>query len=101
MSPETVTTITNGRGYKYLRAIDGSKQGNIAVSRLLMYAWGELESPFFSNDMHEVHHLDLGSYVNIEDNLMALTPKEHREIDDKRANLITPWDRVEMAKAGD
>ena len=58
-----------------------------------MYAWGHLNSPFFSEDMREIHHIESPKLLNTEDNLMAVTPEEHKEIDESRARLRTAWDR--------
>jgi len=80
---------TNGEGYEELR-VHGYR---ILHHRVLAFAWGLLNSPHFSEDTREVHHNQPVRWLNIEDNLTALTPEDHREADDGRARITTPWDR--------
>ena len=90
----------DGKGYMFFCVRDTSvpnkkdKKYAIYEHRLLMYGWGELDSVFFSNDMGESHHNENPKDLNIRDNLQSLTPKEHRDLDSTRAQLVTPWDRL-------
>lgn len=84
----------SGNGYRSIHAQDENNRGHILEHRLLMYARGELDSPFFAKDMREIHHVNGDKQLNVEWNLMALTPNEHKDIDPERAKIITPWDRV-------
>lgn len=86
----TVRFDTNGDGYEQIRASDGQ---TINHHRLLMWAWGRLDSPFFSEDAREIHHEREVEWINFEMDLSALTPEEHREVDPGRARIKTPWDR--------
>jgi len=80
---------TNGEGYEELRVSGGL----LLHHRVLAFVWGLLDSPRFSEDMRQVHHEQPIPWLNTEDNLTALTPQEHREVDDGRARITTPWDR--------
>ena len=80
---------TNGEGYEELR-VCGCR---ILHHRVLAFAWGLLDSLCFSEDMREVHHNQQVRWLNIQDNLTALSPEDHREVDDGRARITTPWDR--------
>lgn len=103
----TLARYYDGSGYVFFcardTAIHGKKDKKYGMyeHRLLMYAWGYLDSPFFTEDMREIHHLPIGEMackdLNIESKLDALTPEKHREIDENRARLITPWDRQAVA----
>jgi len=101
----TLGRYFDGSGYVFFCARDTSipnkkdKKYGMYEHRLLMYAWGYLDSPFFTEDMREIHHLDPPKDLNIESNLDALTPEDHRDVDESRARLITPWDR--RSTAGD
>ncbi len=79
----------SGDGYEQIRADDGR---TLSHHRLLMWAWGELESPFFSEDAREIHHERGVEWYNLEMELSALTPEEHREVDPGRARIRAPWD---------
>lgn len=87
----------NGYAEYFFRDIDGERC-RVYEHRLLMFAWGYLDSPFFNGDMQEIHHYDNPKWLNIEENLVALSPKEHMNIDPERAKIVTPWDK---AIAGD
>jgi len=103
----TLGRYYDGSGYVFFCARDtdihGKKDKKYGMyeHRLLMYAWGYLESPFFTEDMREIHHLPIEDKplkdLNIETKLEALTPEDHREKDESRARLITPWDRRAIA----
>lgn len=103
----TLGRYYDGDGYVFYCARDTSIHGKkdkkygMYEHRLLMYAWWELDSPFFTEDMREIHHLPIGDKplkdLNIQDHLDALTPEEHRDVDESRARLITPWDRQMVA----
>lgn len=97
-SPRLTTT---GAGYEQIQA--ECRDGSTAVlqhHRVLAWVWHDLESPLFSEDLREVHHDRPIPWLNTEDNLEALTPAEHREIDPGRARIRAPWDRREVATDG-
>ena len=91
---------TNGNGYEQIRAArsDGSYAA-LNHHRVLMFAWGRLDSPFFSEDAREVHHETGVEWCNIEPELSAVTPWEHMEIDDGRAQIRTPWNELGSGQA--
>lgn len=89
----------DGKGYSFYCYRDTSVSGRkdrkycIYEHRLLMYAWGELDSVFFEEDAREIHHYESPKWLNIRSNLDSFTPEGHRDIDPERAKIKTPWDR--------
>lgn len=91
-SPRITTT---GAGYEQIQA--ETEDGETAIlqhHRVLAWVWGELDSPLFSEDAREVHHVEGVPWLNVEWNLEGLTPAEHRERDPGRARIRAPWDGV-------
>jgi hypothetical protein len=99
MSPRSIQLGICGRGYEHVEIrIDGETH-RLAHHRILSSLWGELESVHFSEDLREVHHRTPIRWLNTEENLEAVTPEEHREIDEGRAQIRTPWDRLNVGPA--
>jgi len=96
MSPGSIRLGLCGRGYEHVEIrIDGDRY-TLPHHRILASVWGDLDSVFFSEDLREVHHKKAVRWFNIEENLEALTPLEHREKDEGRAQIRTAWDRLEL-----
>lgn len=87
----TVRIDVTPTGYEQIRTADGS---TLQHHRVLLFAWGRLDSVFFENDAREVHHSEPIKWLNFEASLSALSPAEHREVDPGRARISTPWDDV-------
>lgn len=87
----------SGKGYAQVRAGDGC----LLEHRLLAYAWGMLDSPWFSEDAREIHHVAPEPHdtpcrwLPLESHMTALSPAEHRERCEGRSGIVTPWDRLE------
>jgi len=86
-----MTTFTCGpriefdtAGYISLRFCHRSTEYRLYLHRLTAYAHGELES--LDSDKH-VHHVDADRWNNQPENLEAMTPDEHAEIDPHVANF--------------
>lgn len=100
----------NNRGYKYMTFTgirEGTKKHNIYVHNIV-YAWHKGEIPYG----YQVHHKDRNKSNNNIDNLIALTPEEHREehlgenrtsIREEKCKLSVPRDwyvkKIEEAEA--
>lgn len=90
-----VRLATNGDGYEQLSVADGP---TLQHHRLLLWAWDRLESPWFSGDPREVHHVRPIEWLNTPGNLEAMSPAEHMEVDPDRARIRgIPWDGVGRA----
>ena len=85
----------NGNGYEEVRVEDGETRRALPHHRILSWVWGGLDSPFFEEDAREVHHVEPVEWLNTEENLRALTPAEHREVDPGRAQIRAPWDHAD------
>ena len=92
---------TNGNGYEQIRAPspDGDTYHALNHHRLLLYAWGYLDSPWFEDDAREVHHETSVEWVNHEREMVALSPQDHREVDPGRARIRAPWDDLGRGEA--
>jgi len=82
-----VRIATDGDGYEEIRV----DCGRLYHHRLLAFAWDEIDSVFFSDDMQEVHHENGMPWDNRESNLSGMTPEEHQSVDPGRARIRTPW----------
>ncbi len=71
-------------GYVSIRFCDRGSEYRLYLHRLTAYAHGELDS--LGSDMH-VHHEDSDRWNNQPENLTALTPDEHAEIEPHVANF--------------
>lgn len=96
MSSKPARLTTNGNGYEQIQAWDDrGNQGVLQHHRVLAWVWGDLEELHFSEEIVEVHHEKTGiPWLNVEWNLEALTPEEHKRVDEGRARISAPWDRV-------
>jgi hypothetical protein len=77
---------TTGAGYEQVFC-DGK---TVEHHRLLAFAWGDLDSPFYPTDDREVHHETPIGWMNLESNIRALTPREHMELDPDRRGFWKP-----------
>jgi len=77
----------NGAGYVEVIADSWIGRYTVKHHRLIMYAKGDLESPFQAYDDKEVHHKNGVSWDNRPSNMVAVTSEEHRRIDEKRRML--------------
>lgn len=99
MTSETIRFGLCGRGYEHVEIhVDGDRY-SLPHHRILSTAWGDLDSVFFSEDLREVHHETPVRWMNLEENLSAVTPEEHREIDPGRRQIRTAWDRLDGGRA--
>lgn len=76
--------LIGGRGYELIVDPDEPRATSprIAHHRLILYAEGEIESPF---EPLEVDHLTPVPWLNYAENLDAVTPEEHGRRTRRRA----------------
>jgi len=88
MTPKTTTVGPriefNTHGYISLRCYSEGTEYRLYLHRLTAYAHGEIDS--LDSPMH-IHHLDADPWNNHPENLEALTPEQHEQIDPHVANL--------------
>lgn len=107
MTKERVRFWTNGMGYEEVRVCEiddcgrRTNRSSVKHHRILAWLWGDCDSPFFDKDFREVHHKTNVEWLNIEDNLITLTPEQHRYVDDGRAKIVTSWDTEDRAYLND
>jgi len=65
------------KGYRLLRVETAESRHYLAEHRLVAYATGSLDSPFFETDAREVHHIDGLPERSDPSNLEALTSEDH------------------------
>lgn len=94
MSNETIRIGLCGRGYEQIEISTEEGLERLPHHRVLSTVWGDLDSALFSEDLREVHH-EIGiEWYNVEDNLEALSPAEHKRRDPGRARIRTPWESI-------
>lgn len=92
---------TNGAGYEEFKIRGNGRNSSIKHHRLLCYAWDMIDSPYISKDDREVHHKTNISWLNTQDNLIALYPEEHRAVDKRRAKIPSTSDVNKPVKVPD
>lgn len=83
---------TSGEGYEEIR----HNRSCLTHHRLLAYAWGYLDSPFFERDPREIHHRDSIPWHNSESNLEAVSPEEHNLIQRRKFAKSTELEEAEQ-----
>ena len=82
-----ITPGTNGNGYQLMKfrgCKEGKKPHNIYIHQIV-YAWFNNEVPYGKT----LHHKDLDRSNNSLDNLVAMSPEEHRELHNLLRNCKT------------
>jgi len=100
MGKHRVNFSTNGHGYEEIRVHeieDGERvrRWSLKHHRVLSWLWEELDSLNFKRNMREVHHKTDVEWLNTEDNLIALSPEQHREVDKGRRRIVASWELEE------